>query len=82
MRSFVIENYPQSTDKQHCLLVYCKTISKERDAAEVAATVTQVVVEFSHLKAMKQRCFFSPQNDTGAIKNCKTAEDGKMISAS
>ena len=84
MRSFVIENYPQSTDKQHCLLVYCKTISKERDAAaEVAATVTQVAVEFSHLKAMKQRSFFFLlKNDTGAIKNCKTAEDGKMISAS
>ena len=55
---------------------------------EDAEAVTQVA-EFSHLKAMKksndvtQSCCarFFPQNDTGAIKNCKTAEDGKMISS-
>ena len=83
---FVIENTlkeQSNPDKQLMLWSAAKRFSKRRRRSR---NPSSRILSFESYEEEQRRHIvvvlgFFPQNDTGAIKNCKTAEDGKMISS-
>ena len=70
-------------DKQLMLWSAAKRFSKRRRRSR---NPSSRILSFESYEEEQRRHIvvvlgFFPQNDTGAIKNCKTAEDGKMISS-